>query len=546
MSAFRFRRIVGGLVAVLAFAALGILQALGQAPADQPQRLASFQLDPRAGSFTARFPGNEKFTRGIRLEMKEGSLRISRVIVLFEDGQVHIEERPINLLRGERTRPIGSPDQVGIVRQLEIEFEQQSGGPVVNLDVVGNSATAAAAPAGALPAANDTQSASRPAPPQTQGAATKSEAQPSAAQTLTIIVNHQVAALIRRVRVSLDGKLLALGDDTGTVRILNFQRFEVLRTIKAHEGRILDMDFSSDSRVLVTGGDDRTIRFWDPNTGSQTRSEITLTSGRPFSVRFNTFSQNKYLLMGDGAGRLMAWNLDRNQIITDAPRMHARIIYDVGYQPSGKGTFFSAGADGFVRVRTPSGRRWAFDALHGAIRVAGYSPNGNIMYTAGADRRVRLWDARNDSATMIAEIEGNLKYILAAHVSYDGRLIASGGGDKAVNVHDVESRKLVARLRGHADDIEALTFTPDNRFIVSSSEDRSMKIWSVEGRELLFTMYFDAKGSSYVGLTTESQYFGDRKTPLLSVYKEGKLLRGDALVQGLEYLGSSISIVPNG
>jgi WD domain, G-beta repeat len=517
----------------------------GQVPPDRTERLASLQIDVSAGHFAAKLPANERLTRSIRLEMKEGSLRISRLIILFQDGQAYVEEKPIILGRGERTKPIGRPEKTGVVQQIEFEFDRQSSGNVI-LDIDGilaAPATVATPPSQIVTSTVPTTSSQATGQTPAERSAPLAVADVS---SVKINVNYADAALIRRVRVSRDGKLLALGDDTGTVRILDFQRFEVLRTIKAHEGRVRDMDFSSDGRMLVTGGDDRAIRFWEPSTGSQARPEITLSDARPFSVRLNTENNNRYLIVGDGAGRFRAWNLERNTIISDAPNMHSRIVYSVGYKPGGKGTFFTAGADGLVKVRNPNGHRWKFDARHGAIRVAGYTTTGEFIYTAGVDRRLRLWDSTVESGKLIAEFEGNLKYILTADVSHDGRFIASGGGDKAINIYDIAGKKLAARLTGHANDIEALTFTPDSRFIVSSSEDRSLRIWSVEGRELVFSMFFDAKRSSYVGLTSEQQYFGDQHAPLLSVYKDGKLLKGAQLREGLEYLGVAVNIIPNG
>src|SRR5262249_9046641 len=47
-----------------------------------------------------------------------------------------------------------------------------------------------------------------------------------------------------------------------------------LRSWKAHEGYIWSYEFSADGKTLVTGGQDKVIRFWDVATGQQQR-EIT-------------------------------------------------------------------------------------------------------------------------------------------------------------------------------------------------------------------------------------------------------------------------------
>ena len=44
---------------------------------------------------------------------------------------------------------------------------------------------------------------------------------------------------------------------------------EPLRTLKGHGSRVGPMAFSPDGKTLATGGDDGTVRFWDPQTGKE-------------------------------------------------------------------------------------------------------------------------------------------------------------------------------------------------------------------------------------------------------------------------------------
>ena len=76
------------------------------------------------------------------------------------------------------------------------------------------------------------------------------------------------ATVIRRIRVSPDGKLLALGGDDGVIRIMSLSTFAVIQSIKAHDGRISDLDFTPDGSELLSVGRDGGAHLWRVRDGS--------------------------------------------------------------------------------------------------------------------------------------------------------------------------------------------------------------------------------------------------------------------------------------
>src|SRR6516164_1248372 len=71
-----------------------------------------------------------------------------------------------------------------------------------------------------------------------------------------VSVDAATSAVIRRLRVSPNGRLLALGDDDGWIRIVRLDNFEVAAAFPAHNGRVRDLDFNPDSRILLSAGQD--------------------------------------------------------------------------------------------------------------------------------------------------------------------------------------------------------------------------------------------------------------------------------------------------
>ena len=379
------------------------------------------------------------------------------------------------------------------------------------------------------------RAAPAPADPAPPAAATGS-------RNIVIAVNHKDAAVVRRLRLSPDGQALAVGDDDGLVHMVRLDTFEVTATFTAHAGRISDLDFSPDSRTLLTAGRDGSIRYWDIASLRMTR-EFKAPGAIPFSARMNSSNPERWVIMGDERGFLYAWDIPRNRIITEI-KLHDGAVHAAAYQPGGGGTYFSAGADGQIKVRPPDGQRYSVRAHDKTLRVAAYSHSGRLIYSAADDRRVKVWPADTmKDAKADAVFEGHLKYILAADLTPSETLLATGGGDKVINLWDINRKQLVGRLQGHTSDVEAISFAPNGQFLVSASEDQSVRVWSVETKEELVRLFFRRKGKEYAGVTLDNQLFGERNSGLVTVYVDGRAVEGAEADEAVRYIGRGISII---
>lgn len=367
----------------------------------------------------------------------------------------------------------------------------------------------------------------------------------SEADDVVIAVNSPAATIVRKLRVSPNGKLLAVGDESGRLRIIGLETFEVLHTIQAHSSRVSDLDFSPDSSILLSSGRDGAVSYWDLNSGNKVR-ELSAVGAVPYSASINSASPDRWVLMGDRSGRLVAWDIKSGRKITDV-QLHNGPVSSVAYQPGGKGTFFSSGSDGSIKVRFPEGNRISLAAHKGPIFQAAYSRSGRFLYSAGSDLRVKVWDANNLNASApLKNFEGHLKYVLAVDMSPDESMLASGGGDKIINLWDVRTSELAGQLKGHTSDIEAVAFSPDGKFLVSASEDKTVRIWSVDDREELVRLFFQKDGDQFAGVTIDGQKFGDRNSNLLSVFVSGREVSGSEVDAVVPYIGRTISIVDTG
>jgi len=88
--------------------------------------------------------------------------------------------------------------------------------------------------------------------------------------------------------------------------------------------------------------------------------------------------------------------------------------------------------------------------------------------------QVCLW---NVSGQELWRFSGHSSEVLQLNFTPDGQLLASAGRDNAVRVWNIYSRSLEATLQGHSDDVHTLAFNWDERLLASGGDDGTIRFW---------------------------------------------------------------------
>ena len=245
---------------------------------------------------------------------------------------------------------------------------------------------------------------------------------------------------VRSVAFSPDGSRIAIANGTRTARVRSLNSGDVLLKLPGHRQAVLAIDFSPDGKFLVTGSQDHSVRMWDAETGE------------------------------------LKWEAAE----------HVFKVYFVRWSPDGK-QIISGSQDGQAILWDPlTGKPIHKLAAKTDVESAVFLPDNKRVITTGWTREATMWDRATGKSLGVFE-KGHEGSMIAAALSPDGKLLATGSSDKKIVFWDVETQKKQHEFEAHDSNIYGLDFSPDGKTLVSASWDTSTKLWDVAERKAIAT-----------------------------------------------------------
>jgi WD40 repeat protein len=301
--------------------------------------------------------------------------------------------------------------------------------------------------------------------------------------------------------ISPDGKLMAIGDDLGSVVVYDAVTRQPLgQPYQIETGLIQNVRFSPDGGTLA-------VSFLDRSAPDQRSGLVDLIDPRsrerrlrlrvPLALRAPAppgFVYADVVFLPNGRDLLV------HPVHGAAPDAPASPVYRVDGE-TGAATerllvgrhasyFYSSETADRRRVFLTSlrdDRTWELDPER--LSVVRSWPVGDYAGAVSPDRRVFALGSRTGRVRMLDLSSGRIRSLRGSHdgrmlrmrFTPDGRTLVTTGMDGQVLAWDVERRTVVERFAGHTRPIDGLDMTRDGSTLITASEDTRAILWDLAG-----------------------------------------------------------------
>jgi RNA polymerase sigma factor (sigma-70 family) len=294
---------------------------------------------------------------------------------------------------------------------------------------------------------------------------------------------------------SPDGQRLAVGQNHGTIQVLDLETGKVQRRWRAAPLQLMCLSYSPDGKVLATGAARQsTIRMWDPSTGK----EIAPEPGHVGSVEHLLFCNDGQHLISCGRdGRLLDWDLAtkkcRPLFAGARATSHDRVAVSRDGKLLARAVALATRPPDIHVYDTATGKeRHILRRDKDWMRAIAFDAESKRLAAVDCDSReregtVRLW--RLDTGALVWQTPVDVSSLGRSDIyplafSPDGKWLAYSppDGQSGVRLFDAATGKEVRRYTNGDMLITALVWSPDSTHLAISSP--GVVLWNVRTGEV--------------------------------------------------------------
>lgn len=133
-------------------------------------------------------------------------------------------------------------------------------------------------------------------------------------------------------------------------------------------------------------------------------------------------------------------------------------------------------------VILPAKVKFEFVAHNTEVNAVLWFPDSAFLFTAGADRRVKLWEMGDTDIKLIKSVCDCNMSVMSLDIDSESRLLVCASLDFASRIWTTSDFTLRHTLTGHSGKVTSSKFLKDTHKVVSGSADQSLKLWDFRRR----------------------------------------------------------------
>ncbi|KAJ8497715.1 hypothetical protein OPV22_008267 [Ensete ventricosum] len=271
---------------------------------------------------------------------------------------------------------------------------------------------------------------------------------------------------------SSDGKLLATGGHDKKAVLWHADTLKPKSTLEEHTLLITDVRFSPSMPRLATSSFDKTVRVWDADNPGYSLRTFTGHSTSVMSLDFHP-SKEDLICSCDGDGEMRYWSINNG----NCARVSKGGTTQMRFQPR-HGRYIAAAAENTICVLDVETqvRRHLLQGHTKHVDSICWNPSGDMLASVSEDS-VRVWSlgSGNDSECVHElSCNGNKFHSCVFHPNYPSLLVI--GCYQSLEIWDMKENKTMT-LPAHDGLIAALAVSNATGVIASASHDKCVKLW---------------------------------------------------------------------
>ncbi|QIW97088.1 hypothetical protein AMS68_002606 [Peltaster fructicola] len=281
--------------------------------------------------------------------------------------------------------------------------------------------------------------------------------------------------------VSEESLNLASTGGDGDIHLWSLAQDTPISTLSGHSGRVVRCAFHPSGRFLASASYDTTWRLWDV----QTTTQLLLQEGHSKEVFTVAFNEEGSLLASaglDSIGRIWDLRSGRTIMFLDA---HIQPIHALDWSSDGY-RVLTGSADGFAKC-------WDIRAVKETASIGAHKGGvSDLRWFRGEDGPLsgKMPDEalpNGDEEMRDSDVNGDQDDSPDEHFTPKkaGTFVVTAGFDKKVNIFSADDWAICKSLTGHDNTVLAVDTTSTGNFLASCGRDRTVKLWARDDMEAI-------------------------------------------------------------